>query len=143
MRLRMGRGREALSYFSPMNVLLRILVGTIAVLVADLLLRGVCLGDMETTNGLLTAILTAAVLALLNAFLKPILVLFTLPITLFSLGLFLLVINAAMVLLADGLIDGLTIDAPRFWWALGFSLIVSIVQSMLGRMDKPKQHPQR
>ena len=143
MRLRMGRGREALSYFSPMNVLLRILVGTIAVLVADLLLRGVCLGDMVTTNGLLTAILTAAVLALLNAFLKPILVLFTLPITLFSLGLFLLVINAAMVLLADGLIDGLTIDAPRFWWALGFSLIVSIVQSMLGRMDKPKQHPQR
>ena len=137
MRLLMGRGREALSYFSPMNVLLRILVGTIAVLVADLLLRGVCLGDMETTNGLLTAILTAAVLALLNAFLKPILVLFTLPITLFSLGLFLLVINAAMVLLADGLIDGLTIDAPRFWWALGFSLIVSIVQSMLGRMDKP------
>ena len=143
MRLRMGRGREALSYFSPMNVLLRILVGTIAVLVADLLLRGVCLGDMETTNGLLTAILTAAVLALLNAFLKPILVLFTLPITLFSLGIFMLVINAAMVLLADGLIDGLTIDAPRFWWALGFSLIVSIVQSMLGRMDKPKQHPQR
>lgn len=132
----MGRGREALSYFSPMNVLLRILIGTIAVLVADLLLRGVTLGDMETTNGLLTAILTAAVLALLNAFLKPLLILFTLPITLLSLGLFLLVINAGLVMLADNLVPGFEIDAPRFWWALGFSLIVSIVQGMLSRMDR-------
>jgi putative membrane protein len=119
-----------------MNVLLRILIGTIAVLVADLLLRGVTLGDMETTNGLLTAILTAAVLALLNAFLKPILILFTLPITLLSLGLFLLVINAGLVMLADNLVPGFEIDAPRFWWALGFSLIVSIVQGMLSRMDR-------
>lgn len=132
----MGRGREALSYFSPMNVLLRILIGTIAVLVADLLLRGVTLGDMETTNGLLTAILTAAVLALLNAFLKPVLILFTLPITLLSLGLFLLVINAGLVMLADNLVPGFEITAPRFWWALGFSLIVSIVQGMLSRMDR-------
>lgn len=126
-----------------MNVLLRILIGTIAVLVADLLLKGVSLGDMETTNGVLTAILTAAVLALLNGFVRPILILFTLPITLFSLGLFLLVINAAMVMLADGLIDGLTIEPPRFWWALGFSLIVSIVQSMLSRMDRKPSQEQR
>lgn len=126
-----------------MNVLLRILIGTIAVLIADLLLKGVSLGDMETTNGVLTAILTAAVLALLNGFVRPILILFTLPITLFSLGLFLLVINAAMVMLADSLIDGLTIEQPRFWWALGFSLIVSIVQSMLSRMDRKPSQEQR
>ena len=126
-----------------MNILLRILVGTIAVLVADLLLRGVSLGDMDTTHGLLTAILTAVVLALLNAFLKPLLVLFTLPITLFTLGLFMLVINAALVMLADNLVPAFTIEPPRFWWALGFSLIVSFVQGLLSRMDKPKQHPQR
>lgn len=119
-----------------MQTLIRILVGTIAVLVADLLLKGVSLGDMDTVNGVLTAILTAAVLALLNAFLKPILILFTLPITLLSLGLFLLVINAALVLLADTLIDGLRIDPPRFWWALAFSLIVSFVQGLLNRLDR-------
>ena len=125
-----------------MNILLRILIGTIAVLVADMLLRGVSLGDMETTNGLLTAILTAVVLALLNAFLTPLRVLFTLPITLFTLGLFMLVINAALVMLADNLVPAFTIEPPRFWWALGFSLIVSFVQGLLSRMDKPRQRPE-
>ena len=125
-----------------MNILLRILIGTSAVLVADMLLRGVSLGDMETTNGLLTAILTAVVLALLNAFLKPLLVLFTLPITLFTLGLFMLVINAALVMLADNLVPAFTIEPPRFWWALGFSLIVSFVQGLLSRMDKPRRQPE-
>jgi putative membrane protein len=132
--LTFGRGLRALSYFHRMNTLARLLLGTIAVLVADLLLRGVSLGDMDTLNGVLTAVLTAAVLALLNSFLKPILILFTLPITLVSLGLFLLVINAALVMLADSIVPGFTIEAPRFWWALGFSLIVSIVQSLLQGM---------
>ncbi|MBK7947108.1 MAG: phage holin family protein [Flavobacteriales bacterium] len=119
-----------------MKTLARLLLGTIAVLIADLLLRGVSLGDMDTLDGVLTAVLTATVLALLNSFLKPLLILFTLPITLVSLGLFLLVINAALVMLADSLVPGFTIEAPRFWWALGFSLIVSIVQGMLQGMDK-------
>ncbi|MFN3874807.1 MAG: phage holin family protein [Flavobacteriales bacterium] len=119
-----------------MHILIRILLGTIAVLIADLLLKGVSLGDMDTAHGVLTAILTAAVLGLLNTYLKPILILLTLPITLVSLGLFLLVINAALVLLADSLIDGLQIDPPRFWWALAFSLIVSFVQGLLDQVDR-------
>lgn len=119
-----------------MNTLLRILIGTIAVLVADLLLRGVSLGDMDTVNGVLTAILTAAVLALLNTFLKPLLILFTLPITVVSLGLFLLVINALLVMLAARIVPGFVLDMPRFWWALSFSLIVSFVQGLLTRMDR-------
>ncbi|MBK9176783.1 MAG: phage holin family protein [Flavobacteriales bacterium] len=119
-----------------MNTLLKLLLGTIAVLVADLLLRGVSLGDMDTLDGVLTAVLTAAVLALLNSFLKPILILFTLPITLLSLGLFLLVINAGLVMLADSIVPGFTIEAPRFWWALGFSLVLSVVQGLLQGMDR-------
>lgn len=122
-----------------MNTLLKLLLGTIAVLVADLLLRGVSLGDMDTVNGVLTAILTAAVLALLNSFLKPILILFTLPITLLSLGLFLLVINAGLVMLADNIVPGFTIEAPRFWWALGFSLVLSVVQGLLQGMDRKRE----
>lgn len=123
-----------------MNALVKLLLGTIAVLVADLLLRGVSLGDMDTVNGVLTAILTAAVLALLNAFLKPILVLFTLPITVFTLGLFLLVINAGLVMIAAKLVPGFHVDS--FWWALGFSLVLSVVQGLLQGLDR-KQPEQR
>ncbi len=122
-----------------MKAIIKLVLGTISVLIADLLLRGVSLGDMETLHGVLTAVLTAAVLALLNSFLKPILVLLTLPITLLSLGLFLLVINAALVMLADSLIPGFTLEAPRFWWALGFSLVVSIVQGLLQGFDRKQE----
>ena len=116
-----------------MKILIRLIISTIAVLVADLLLSGVSLGDMSQTNGLLTALLVAAVLGLLNALLKPILVLLTLPVTILTLGLFLLVINAGIVLIAAKLIDGFQVDS--FWWALGFSLLLSLVQGFLNALD--------
>ncbi len=118
-----------------MNVIVRLIISTLAVLIADLLLSGVSLGPMDTLNGVLTAVLTAAVLALLNGLLKPVLILFTLPITFLTLGLFLLVINAVLVLIADKLIPAFSIEAPRFWWALGFSLVLSIVQGTLNALD--------
>jgi putative membrane protein len=118
-----------------MNILIRLIISAIAVLVTDLLLPGVSIGDMDTTNGLLTAILVAAVLGLLNAILKPVLILLTLPVTVVTLGLFLLVINAVIVLIAANLIDGFTLQAPRFWWALGFSLLLSVVTGVLSSFD--------
>ncbi|HRH38663.1 MAG TPA: phage holin family protein, partial [Flavobacteriales bacterium] len=117
-----------------MNAIVRLIISTIAVLITDMLLSGVSLGHMDSFNGVLTAVLTAAVLALLNGLLKPILILFTLPITLVTMGLFLLVINAGMVLLADRLIDGF--EVKSFWWALGFSLVMSIVQGFLNSLDR-------
>lgn len=117
----------------PMNILIRLIVSAIAVLVTDLLLPGVSLGDMSQTNGLLTAVLVAAVLGLLNALLKPLLILLTLPVTVVTLGLFLLVINAVIVLIAARLITGFTVDS--FWWALGFSLLLSLVTSVLNSFD--------
>jgi putative membrane protein len=60
---------------------------------------------------------------------KPILVLFTLPVTILTFGLFLLVINAVIILLADAFISGFSVDG--FWVALLFSLLLSIVQSLL------------
>lgn len=119
-----------------MKILVRLIISAIAVLVTDLLLPGVSLGDMSETNGLLTALLVAAVLGLLNALLKPILVLLTLPVTVVTLGLFLLVINAVIVLIADRLIDGFTVRS--FWWALGFSLLLSLIQGVLNTFDGGK-----
>lgn len=123
-----------------MNILIRLIISAIAVLVTDLLLPGVTIGNLDTTHGLLTAVLVAAVLGLLNAILKPVLILLTLPVTVVTLGLFLLVINAVIVLIAANLIDGFTLQAPRFWWALGFSLLLSLVTSVLSSFDKgPKR----
>lgn len=136
----MGRSSlGALFFFSHlyrvMNILIRLIISAIAVLVTDLLLPGVTISDMNTTNGVLTAILVAAVLGLLNAILKPVLILLTLPVTVVTLGLFLLVINAVIVLIAANLIDGFTLQAPRFWWALGFSLLLSLVTGVLSSFD--------
>lgn len=116
-----------------MDLLIRLIISTIAVLVTDLLLPGVHADDF------LTGLLVAVVLGLLNTFLKPLLVLLTLPVTLVTLGLFLLVINAGMVMLAARIVPGFVVES--FWWALGFSIILSLVQGFLQGLDKPKQQP--
>ncbi len=72
-----------------------------------------------------TLVIAGLVLGLVNAFLRPLLVLLTLPITLVTFGLFLLVINAAMVGLVAWLMPGMRVDG--FWAALGTAIIVSIV----------------
>ena len=75
------------------------------------------------------AFIFAIVLALLNIFIKPLLILLTLPITVLTLGIFLFVINAIIILLADKFMDGMRIDG--FWWALIFSLILTLLSSAL------------
>ena len=82
-----------------------------------------------------TALCFAFVLAFLNAVVKPILIILTLPITILSLGIFLLVINVLMVLLADKLVYGIHIEG--FLWAFVFGLLLSIVSSAL--MDTGKK----
>lgn len=72
-----------------------------------------------------TLIIAGLVLGIVNAFLRPLLVVLTLPITLVTLGLFLLVINAAMVGLVAWLLPGMRVDS--FWAALGTAIIVSLV----------------
>lgn len=91
------------------------------------------LGGVHVTD-FWTAIVFAFVLALLNMFIKPLLILFTLPVTFFTLGLFLFVINALVVLLASKFVDGFTIDS--FWWALLFSIILSIITSAIDKKEK-------
>jgi len=72
-----------------------------------------------------TIIIAGIVLGLVNAFLRPVLVILTLPITVITLGLFLLVINAAMVALVAKLLPGM--ELATFWSALGTALVVSVV----------------
>jgi putative membrane protein len=76
-----------------------------------------------------TALTVAIVLGLLNFFVKPILVLLTLPVTFFTLGLFLLVINAIIILLCDHFVDGFQVVS--FWTAMLFSIILSLSQSLV------------
>jgi putative membrane protein len=67
---------------------------------------------------------------LLNGFLKPVLVILTIPITIFTFGLFLLVINGIIILFASSLVSGFYVEG--FWWALLFSLIMSLISYLLG-----------
>ncbi len=107
-----------------MRFIIKIIITALAVFVADFLLDGVHINDDAKT-----VIIVAFVLALLNIFIKPILIILTIPVSIATLGLFLLVINALMVKWAAMLVPGFTVEG---WWAaLLFSLIVSIVSSIL------------
>lgn len=106
-----------------MKLILRILLSALAVVILAKVLPGISV-DTYTT-----AIIVAIVLSLLNFIVKPILIILTLPVTIITLGLFLLIINAIIILLADNLIAGFTVDS--IWWALIFSLLLSFLQSIL------------
>jgi putative membrane protein len=116
-----------------MNLFIKIIISSLAVFLTAYLLPGV---EVDTY---LTAIWVAIVLALLNGFLKPLLILFTIPVTLVTLGLFLLVINAAIIMLADNFVDGFYVSG--FWWALLFSLVLSVITSMMESLGgKPNRN---
>ncbi len=102
------------------------LIYTLAITITAYLLPGV------TVAGLMAALLTAVVLGLINAVLRPLFIFFTLPLTIISLGLFVFIINALLVLLAGYLVPGFVVTG--FWWALLFSLIVSIVNWILNKL---------
>ena len=108
-----------------MNLVLKLLLSALAVFTLAHFLPGVTLsGDIY-----INAIIVALVLGVLNVLLKPVLVLLTLPITIVTLGLFLLIINALIILLADKLIDGFSVNS--IWTAILFSILLSILESIL------------
>lgn len=106
------------------SFLLKVIVGAISVFLADFLLMGVHLSNW------ISALVLVLVIILINFTIKPLLVLLTLPVSLLTFGLFLLVINAIVILLAAEMTQGFTVDG--FWWAFGFALILSVINSMLG-----------
>jgi len=89
-----------------------------------------------TVSGFWAALTAAVIIGILNAFIRPILILLTLPITLITLGLFTLVINAFLIMLTSKIVPGFWVK--DFWWALAFSLILFLVNSFLHRIEKKK-----
>ena len=102
-----------------MAILVNWLISALVILIAAYILPGVAVENFWT------ALVVAVILGILNALLKPLLILLTLPITIVTFGLFLLVINALVVLLVSAIVPGFHIDG--FWWAVLFSIIVSLI----------------
>ena len=81
-----------------------------------------------------TALIFSVVLALLNIFIKPIIILLTLPLTIITLGLFLLVVNVLIILLADKFVSGIKIDG--FLWAFIFGLLLTLISTLVNKLEK-------
>ena len=115
-----------------MNILTRLLISTISIMVVSYILPGVEL------SSLYAAFVVAIILALLNSIVKPILIILTLPVTIITLGLFLLVINGIIVLIANHFIDGFSVS--NLFTAVVFSILVSLINGLLGlNSDKEKK----
>lgn len=102
-----------------MNLFINWIVMALAVLLCAYIIPGV------TLSGFGAALLAALVLGLLNIFIKPLLILLTLPINILTLGLFTLVINALMIMLVSAIVPGFKVEG--FWTAFFFSIVLSIV----------------
>lgn len=105
-----------------MKLIIRLLITAGIVMLLAYVLKGVAV------SGYAAALIVAVVLGLLNLLVKPILIILTIPITILTFGLFLLVINACIILMADQFIDGFAVSG--FWTALLFSILLSISQSI-------------
>ncbi|UII80803.1 phage holin family protein [Flagellimonas sp. CMM7] len=111
-----------------MKLLLKLLLNALAVVILSYVLPGI------GVDSLTTAVIVALALSILNFIVKPILVILTLPITIVTLGLFLLVINAIIILIAADFISGFQVSS--IWWAIIFSLLLSFLQSILHSIIK-------
>ena len=105
-----------------------LLINTISIFAVSYILSGIQI------DSFVTALIVAVVMAVLNVTLRPLLILITIPLTVITFGLFLLVVNVLVLYAAEALIDGFRIAG--FWWALLFSFLVSFVNSILYGLGK-------
>src|SRR5579863_3835372 len=108
-----------------MTILLKWLINAIVILVAAYILPGV------HVDNLWTALIIALVMGILNILVKPLLIILTLPITIITFGLFLLVINAILVICVSHIVPGFRVD--NFWWAILFSIVVSLMNMVFSK----------
>lgn len=111
-----------------LNAILTVILSAIAVFVTANILSGVHL------EGFGTAIIVAIVLAIINAFIRPLLLILTLPINILTLGLFTFVIIGGLVMLVSAIVPGFKVDG--FWWALAFALVLAIINGFLNSLVK-------
>ena len=112
------------------GLLVRWLILTAAIIAASYLIEGI------QVAGFFSAFFTAAILGILNAFFRPLLIILTLPINIMTLGLFTFVINALMLMMASGVISGFEVHG--FWSAVFGSLVISIVSWFLSSFINEK-----
>ena len=106
-----------------MNIIISILINTIAVLVTGYILPGIHIANFWT------ALAVAIVLGIVNAVLRPIIFILTLPLNILTLGLFSFVIMGLLVYLVSAIVPGFKVD--NFWWAILFAIIVAIINWFL------------
>jgi putative membrane protein len=111
------------------------MVSALALIIGDYLMDGVRFDQTWI------ALITAVVIALLNAFLKPLLVVLTIPATVFTFGLFLLVINAVILLIAREIVPGFHIAG--FWTAILLAILISMINALLGGKVRVEVHKDR
>ena len=121
-----------ITYASSSGFVARTIVLTLATMLAALLLPGI------EVNGLWAAIGTAIVIAVLDNIVRPILIVVTLPVTVLSLGLFLFIINAIIIEMADGLL-GRSFEVDNFGWALLFSILLTLFNYLLELPNRRRQ----
>ena len=115
-----------------MNKFIKILIYALAVFVTAYILPGVMV------SGFIAALITAIVIAAINIFVRPLVLLLTLPINILTLGLFTFVINALLIMLAAAIVPGF--DVASFWWAVLFSIVLAIVSSFLNSMVREDEN---
>lgn len=111
-----------------MGALLYLITNGLAVYISSYLLKGV------HVENYFVAMVVAVILGLANMLLKPIILLFTLPLNILTLGLFTLVINGFMVILVSRLVPGFSVDS--LWWGILFSIVLSFVSSFFNWLKR-------
>jgi len=114
-----------------MKFLLRVLITAVNAFVLANILPGIEIRDI------FTAVVVAMLLAVLDATIKPLLIILTFPVTILTLGMFLFVINAGIILAAEYFIDGFKVDG--FWHALLFSILLSFFNSVVHKRAFPQK----
>jgi putative membrane protein len=126
-------GRRSRGTIDAMRFILRVLVNAAALGVATWLFSGISLSGSSTEQKVLTILLVALIFGIINAIVKPIFTIVTIPIVLLTLGLFLIVINALLLMLTSWFagVVGLGWHVDGFWTALFGSIVISIVSFIL------------
>jgi len=115
-----------------MQTLINWILATLIILVVAYIVPGVAVASFTA------ALLAAAVIGIINAFIRPVLFLLTLPINILTLGLFTLILNALLLMLAAAVVPGFAISS--FWWALLFGVLLWLVNTVINNLFKKPSH---
>jgi putative membrane protein len=121
-----------------MRFILKIIISALAVIVTTWFLDGVSITGINDAHRFLTALMVAVVLAFLNSVVKPILAFLTVPITVLTLGLFYLILNALIIIFADKLIKDFHVYGffPALWFSIILSIVTGVLEWFFGTKEK-------